>query len=294
MDVSKAEKTRLGIFVLGTLALLAVLLFLMVGKRLLTRKTAYFTRIAESVSGLDLGTSVKQNGVDIGSVTSITTDSSDVTKAIVRFEVARGSAMKTDMTATLGSYGITGLKYLEITGGSYNSPDIPAGGEVRSELSTIGKITLRADSIAYKIDRLLGNVLSITETGNRQHLDRLIQASSNLSMAMDTLVQDINKVRPGKRVEIILSNIEAMSKDVRAQVRASEIDKTVGEYHKAAQGMTAVTQKMDVTILRIQEDLASTMNNLKETMKNMNTFSRQIKENPAVLLRGENKEERRR
>jgi hypothetical protein len=41
-----------------------------------------------------------------------------------------------------------------------------------------------------------------------------------------------------------------------------------------------------------QEDIAVTVTNLKETMKNMNTFSRQIKENPSMLLRREEKTER--
>jgi len=53
-----------------------------------------------------------------------------------------------------------------------------------------------------------------------------------------------------------------------------------------------VAQKLDITVLRIQEDLSQSMNNLKETMKNMNAFSRQIRENPSVLLRSEEKQER--
>jgi hypothetical protein len=50
---------------------------------------------------------------------------------------------------------------------------------------------------------------------------------------------------------------------------------------------------VDITVLRVQEDLSQSMINMRETMKNMNTFSRQIKDNPSVLLRGEDKQERR-
>ena len=41
-----------------------------------------------------------------------------------------------------------------------------------------------------------------------------------------------------------------------------------------------------------QEDIAVSVTNLKEIMKNMNTFTRQIKENPSILLRREEKRER--
>ena len=292
MDVSKAEKARLGAFLLGTTGFLLVVLFVMVGKKFLTRKVPYFTRLSESVSGLELGTPVKQNGVEVGNISGISADTADITRSVVYFEVSKGTPMKTNMVATMGSYGITGLKYLEITGGSYKSPDIPEGGEVKSELSTFGKITVRADSIAYKIDRLLGNVISFTESQNRAQLEHLIQSSANLSASLDSLAQDVSRVKPGKRVESILTQMEAATSALKTKIQKAEVDETIHAYRKAADGLTGVTQKVDLTVLRIQEDLAQSMSNLKETMKNMNTFSRQIKENPSVLLRGEEKQER--
>jgi phospholipid/cholesterol/gamma-HCH transport system substrate-binding protein len=293
MDVSKAEKTRLGIFLIGTFAFLAVILFIMVGKKLFAKKVSYYTKLSESVSGLELGTPVKQNGVEVGNIAGIVTDSADITKSVVTFTVAKGTPMKMDMVATMGSYGITGLKYLEITGGSYSSADIAPGGEVKSELSTFGKITLRADSIAYKIDRLLGNALSFTESQNRMQLEKLIQSSANLSASLDSLARDINRVKPGQRMDNILSSMEVATATLKTKIQKMEVEQTVHEYRKAAEGMTGVAQKVDLTVLRVQEDLAQSMSNLKETMKNMNTFSRQIKENPSVLLRGEEKQERR-
>ena len=292
MDVSKAEKARLGIFLLGTFAFLAVVLFIMVGKKIFTKMVPYTTKLVESVSGLELGTPVKQNGVEVGSITSINTDSGDISKSVVHFEVRRGTPMKADMVATMGSYGITGLKYLEITGGSYSAQNVPEGGEVRSELSTLGKITLRADSIAFKIDKLLGNVISFTESQNREQLEHLIKSSANLSASLDSMATDINRVKPGKRMDNILGSMETATSSLKTKIQKMEVDETVHEYRKAAEGITGVAQKVDLTVLRVQEDLAQSMSNLKETMKNMNNFSRQIKENPSVLLRGEEKQER--
>ncbi len=292
MDVSKAEKTRLGIFLIAAVAILGLVVFVLVGKRLLVKKVPYYTRLEESVSGLDLGTPVKQNGVEVGNIISITTDSTDIRKSIVHFEVNKGTPMKFDMIASMGSYGITGLKYLEITGGNYASTDVPIGGEIKSEMSILGKISMRADSIAFKVDHLLGNIIGITEMQNRTNIDRLIKSSADLSSGLDTLTQDIVHLRPGKRMESILTQLEVAAKDIRTKVHNAEIDETIKEYRKTAEGMTGVARKADLTVMRVQEDLTQSMSNLKETMKNMNTFSRQIKENPSILLRGENKQER--
>ncbi len=293
MEATRAEKTRLGMFLLITGAALAASLIYLVGRKLTAKTDAYFARLEESVTGLEPGTPVKQNGVDIGQVAAISTDSGDIRKSIVHFKVARGTPMKTDMVATLGSYGITGLKYLEITGGSYGSPDVSPGGEVRAGLSMLGRITLRADSIAIKVDRLLGNAISITEAQNRKSLDRLMQSSAALSIAMDSLVRDVQSVRPGKRVDRILGSVEAAVDAMREQARKADVEGTLKEYRVAAQDMQKVATTMDATAKRAQEELAVALANLKEAMKNMNTFSRQIKDNPAVLLRGEDKQERR-
>ncbi len=292
MDVSKSEKARLGAFLLGSAGILIAVVLILAGKHLFAKKVPYYTRLAESVSGLELGTPVKQNGVEMGNIVSIITDSADINRSIVRFEVKKGTPMKTDMFASMGSYGITGLKYIEIKGGSYSSPDVPIGGEVKSELSTLGKITMRADSIVLKIDHLLGNIIGITESENKGQIDRLIKSSADLSAGLDTLTRDIVRIRPGMRIDGILDQLEATSKEIKTKVHNAEIAQTVHEYRKAAEGMTSVMQKLDVTVMRVQEDLTQSMNNLKETMKNMNTFSRQIKENPSVLLRGEDKQER--
>jgi phospholipid/cholesterol/gamma-HCH transport system substrate-binding protein len=293
MDVSRAEKARLGVFLIGTAAFMLLVLFFMVGKKIFTRKVPYYTRISESVSGLELGTPVKQNGVDVGNITSVTTDSTDITRSVIRFEVAKGTPIKQDMLASLGSYGITGLKYLELTGGTYSGADVPPGGEVRSEMSTLAKLTQRADSIAYKIDRLLGNVLALTESQGRAQLEKLVNSSVNLASSLDSLTSDIARIRPGKRIDGILAQVEAATTALKDKIKKAEIDETVHEYRKVAEGAGEVTQKMDITLLRVQEDLTQSMNNMKETMKNMNAFSRQIRENPSVLLRTEEKQERR-
>jgi phospholipid/cholesterol/gamma-HCH transport system substrate-binding protein len=229
----------------------------------------------------------------VGNITGVQTDSSDITRSVIRFEVAKGTPIKQDMVASLGSYGITGLKYLELTGGSYSAADVPPGGEVRSEMSMLGKITQRADSIAYKIDRLLGNVLALTESQGRAQLEELVNSSVNLAGSLDSLTSDIARIRPGRRIDGILAQVEAATTSLKEKIRKSEIDETVHEYRKVAQGAGDLTQKLDITVLRIQEDLTQSMNNLKETMKNMNAFSRQIRENPSVLLRSEEKQERR-
>jgi len=292
MDATRAEKTRLGIFLIITGTALVVSIVFLIGTKLLMRTDRYYTRMTESVTGLENGSPVKQNGVDVGQITGITTDSSDVQKSIVHFRVVRGTTMKTDMVATLGSYGITGLKYLEITGGTYGSPDVAVGGEVRSSLSMLGRLALRADSIASKVDQLLGNVIAITGGQNRDRLNRLMESSLSLTTSLDSLTRDVESIHPGSHLKQILADAEAAAADARKKMEETDLAGTVKEYKQTAIQIQKTAQTMDVTMRNTQEDLSVVLTHLKETMKNMNTFSREIKENPSVLLRGEDKKER--
>lgn len=294
MEATRAEKARLGVFVIViTTAAVALILFL-VGGRLFMRTDDYFARFDESVTGLGPGSTVRQNGVDVGQVTGITADSLDIRRTVVHFSVRQGTYIKTDMSVTLGSYGITGLKYLEISGGSYDAANVPRGGEVKSSLSMMGRLTARADSIAYKVDRLLGNVIAITEMDNRENLNRMMAASATLAESLDSMVQDIQGVHPGRRIASLLDQADLTIRTARAKVENSDVEGAIAEYRQAAQDIQKVAGNIDVTVRRTQEDLAVSMSNLRESLKNMQSFTRQIRENPSVLLRREDKQERRR
>lgn len=285
MEATRAEKARLGVFLVILAAAAVALVLFLVGGRLFVRTDEYFTRLDESITGLGPGSTVRQNGVDVGQVTGITADSVDIRRTVVHFSVRRGTHIKKDMSVTLGSYGITGLKYLEITGGSYASPSVPVGGEVKSSLSMLGRLAARADSIAFKVDRLLGNFIAITEMDNRDNLNRMMAASANLAESLDSLAADLRDVQPGRRVEAILVEVEATTRDLRQKVKRADLEGLVRDYQ-------ATAQEMQKLVRNNQEDVTVAVSNLKETMKNMNVFSRQIRENPSLLLRREEKRER--
>jgi phospholipid/cholesterol/gamma-HCH transport system substrate-binding protein len=293
MDSTRAEKARLGVFLVVLTGLAVALVLFLIGGRLLVRTDEYFSRLDESITGLGPGSTVRQNGVDVGQVKSITADSLDIRRTIVHFSVRRGTHIKTDMTVTLGSYGITGLKYLEISGGSYGAANVEKGGEVKSSLSMLGRLTNRADSIAYKVDRLLGNVIAITEMDNRENLNRMMAASAALAESLDSMVQDIQGVNPGRRLASLLDQADLTVRSARTKVERSDVEGMVKEYRQAAEDIQKVAGNLDVTVRRTQEDLAISMSNLRESLKNMQSFTRQIRENPSVLLRREDKQERR-
>src|SRR5215469_4240839 len=89
----------------------------------------YDIHFAGSVSGLNDGAPVRYKGVPIGRVVRISLDPDNVERIRVRIVVDTGTPIKQDAVASLEAQGITGLAYVEISGGSNASPvvEVPEG-----------------------------------------------------------------------------------------------------------------------------------------------------------------------
>src|SRR4029453_8248616 len=77
----------------------------------------YRIHFTESVSGLTQGDPVKFHGVEVGNVKSMTIDPSDPRRVQVDIALRKETPVKTDTRATLKLKGITGVVFIELTGG---------------------------------------------------------------------------------------------------------------------------------------------------------------------------------
>ena len=86
MSVTRAQKVRLGIFLVVSALLLIGGLVILAGARLGEKRDLYFVRYAEgevSLNGLDVGSPVKYSGIRVGRVDRISIDPSDVSVIVV-------------------------------------------------------------------------------------------------------------------------------------------------------------------------------------------------------------------
>ena len=78
----------------------------------------YRIHFDESVSGLALGEPVKLVGVDVGTVKTMSIDTKDPRRVQVEVKLHKDAPVKTDTKATLRSKGITGVSFIELSGGT--------------------------------------------------------------------------------------------------------------------------------------------------------------------------------
>lgn len=77
----------------------------------------YRIHFSDSVSGLAVGDPVKFRGVDVGTVKELNIDPDNPLLVIADVRLRKGTPVKTDTKASLAMKGVTGVVYIELSGG---------------------------------------------------------------------------------------------------------------------------------------------------------------------------------
>lgn len=108
----------------------------------------------ESVSGLNLNAPVKYNGVEVGKVQEIRLDPGNPERVNLLFAIERGTPIKVDTVAVLKTQGLTGIAYVELSGGARDAPLLRAAKGSRYP------VIQTKPSLAARLENVLTNVLS--------------------------------------------------------------------------------------------------------------------------------------
>ena len=108
------------VLVLGA-ALIAVVLWLASGGAFKQKYDLYLAIEDESVAGLSMNAPVKYNGVEVGKVRDIRLEPGNPERVNLLFAIERGTPIKEDTVAVLKTQGLTGIAYVELSGGARES-----------------------------------------------------------------------------------------------------------------------------------------------------------------------------
>ena len=121
---TKANHLLIGAFVL-VITLGAFLFILWLSRIQLNSEYAYYdVKFSDGVSGLPLGGEVRYNGVKVGTVDAIRFEPSEPAAVIVSIKVENRSdfTIRENSQASLGLAGITGITFVQFSGGDAKSP----------------------------------------------------------------------------------------------------------------------------------------------------------------------------
>lgn len=222
---SRVNYIIVGIFV--TLFTVSTLIFIFwLGKYGGSDEYVYYRAyMTESVSGLSREASVKYRGVEVGIVDKVEIDPQNSEQVALLLKVKKDTPIRQDMTVTMKSYGLTGLAFIEIGGGSKDSPllthkdgDVPV-------IATAPSVFARLDeSLSTLAGKLTNTLDSMDVLLNKENLDNVGAALAN--------VKDFTSQIKSFQVEmqgLIKKSVSMEDKIIQASEKVSAASEGVGK-----------------------------------------------------------------
>ena len=307
METTRAERIKIGAFMLLCGIMICVFLGYVLSRFLNKEFDNYYTVFSESVIGLYKDAQVKLNGIDVGNVTEIAIDSSNLNQVVVRFRVNKGTPIKLGTRAGM-THGIslTGEKQIVLSGGRFDEPDVAEGGFVPAEKTAFDAIANKATDIIGHVDSLMTNLNSIFSEENTQRISNSLKNFESATQNLNRLTQNLNT--PINNI----SNAANSMKNVLAEIEEAKIAAKAGEnmdilkekleaidtkamnenLTQAMESIKQLTQRLDQVVYKNQDQVGDAVVELNAVLENLEEFTQKIKNNPSVLIHSENKSRR--
>lgn len=296
---TKVNYVIVGLFVLLlSVALIAGVLWLSSGKQYSKTYDTYTAYMRESVSGLNLNAPVKYRGVEVGQVRQITLDKANPEQVRLEFAIERGTPIKEDTVAVLRVQGLTGIAYVELSGGSRNSPLLKQAGKdqypvIKTGPSLLGRLDIALTSLLTSLNKTTDNLNGFMDEDNRRSLK---QALADLSVLTSTIAANKKEIDAGiKGAARTMENAAQVSAELPELLdhisrSADAVGKMAKDASRASDSVRNTSDSVGQKTQRFADDSLPELERLLREMRDVSVSLRrvteQVEQNPAMLLRG--------
>lgn len=194
---TKANYVLVGIFTIAALILAFVLVYYTarLGER--SNLQPLDVRIPGSVTGLSEGSQVLFNGIRVGQVRRLVLDPSNPNMVIAKTDVNGTTPITRSTQATLGFQGLTGIAFVQLSGGSISEPNLlkeaakaDSVARIDADPSTLNNLLATAQDIFARANSILGDLEGFVHEA-RQPLTETVKNAEAFSAVLKDKKEDI-------------------------------------------------------------------------------------------------------
>ena len=193
---TRANYVATGAFVLLLLAGIAAAAVWLAGAQFRQQYTLYETHALGSVSGLDPNAPVRLNGLDIGHVAKIEQTPDDPEHVELILQIRQEVVIRADAVASLEMQGLTGGRYVEISGGTRGAPRLVATAgqrypEIAFRESSLDALLNDTPNLMNRLVGITDNLQAVLNEQNRQAISATLSNVRDLTGMLDQRSSDI-------------------------------------------------------------------------------------------------------
>src|SRR5690348_13048265 len=298
---TKAHHVLIGAFTLLVIAA-GVFFALWLAKTSVNRQYHYYDIVfTEAVTGLSRGGAVQYNGIQVGEVSRLSLDPRDPRKVIARIRVDADTPIKVDTTAKLGLLGLTGVAFIQLTGGKPDTPLLLPTPEnpvprIPSESSALTQLLSSGADIITSINGLLAKANALLSQQNVDHINNTLAHLDQVTGAVADERADLRELlkqaaQASRQLNDVLKNTNALVSD---QGKA-----TLDSAHAALASLQRTSDTLDKLLsenrgslqsgLQGVAELGPALRELRGTLKDVRDLTDKLKGNPAGYILGREK-----
>lgn len=289
---TKVNFALVGAFVVTlSVAIVAGVLWISSGGAARKDYDTYLAYSSESVSGLNRQAPVKYKGVEVGAVREIELDPEDPQNIRLVLDIEHGVPIKQDTVAVLSVQGLTGIAFLDLEGGSKDSPLLvpERPGEfpvIATRPSLFRRLDTQVTALVADLSRAAQNVNALFDDETRaalqrtaRDLDTVVHAIAGRSTTIDAALADAAKT---------------MENGARASAQLAELTRQVGHgadaVARAAETLRATASDATGGVQQFRADALPALQRLladaRAATASLAELAQQLERSPNALLVG--------
>lgn len=280
MSITKEERRRAAVFVIGSLVLLGLSLGVVGVRRLARDDKRYRVVFSESVSGLEADSVVEYKGVPVGVVRDVRLVPGTLDKVEVELGIEPEVPIKTDTRARLRVRGITGMLQLELVGGTTAAADLKEHGYIQSSPSLLvtieGALREMAD-VAKRIGASTGEAGEVLGD-----MRRSIGAVGSAARTFESSMALI-----GSQVDTNGRAVSELLDDPATRELPGELRETLAAFRDAAREMERAAASVTRISHQNRGQLRAAVDDLRRASADVRATARRVKSSPSSLLMGQ-------
>ena len=296
----KSNNVLIGTFALVIL-LCAFVFALWISHVQLDRQYAYYEIVFQgSVSGLSKSGAVQFNGLPVGRVIDLHLADDDPNKVVALIQIDSRTPIKEDSVASLELSGITGIAFIELTGGSPGSKPLEAKDDetyarIYGAPSTLQELATSAPETLKNAKVLLANLNEMIAANQKsigntlRNFDRISTTLADSSDDMRNAIRNLSDA--SRHLADFSRNADTfMKSDVKALV--ADARETSQSYRRVADDLDQVVRTNGPAVDRLsREGLTQIPELITETRALIDALDRiasRAQDDPARFLLGKN------
>jgi len=286
----------------------AALFVLWLGQLRYSQELAEFDVVFEGpVRGVTESSEVRFNGIKVGDITRLGLDPSNPNNVIARIEIDALTPLKTDSTAQIEPQGITGISYIQLTGGSPNAPlllDDDRGpppviyakqGPLEGFVANAEDVMNAAEGALQRLEVLLNDENLATVQATLENIETIsaeLEANAGLITEARQAIVTLSATAEEWQ-SVATSTRDVLEGDGRAAI--ANMNETTQRAEEAAAEIRDFAELASDTLSRYAgggaSELTLLISDLRSLTQSMELLLSDVQQNPAGLIAGSRQQE---